>query len=86
MEFDAKEASPDDLITWVFNNNNFAPTAKLKGDKKYSIVTDHLGTPIQGYNDDGDLIWQREITSYGENKMLVGDAGFCDIAVFLFQF
>ncbi|NLU93142.1 DUF6531 domain-containing protein [Chitinophaga sp. Ak27] len=76
-EFDARESSADDLITWVFNENNFSPTAKIKGDKKYSIVADHLGTPIQGYDEAGALIWQREIDSCGNVRMLHGDAGFC---------
>ncbi|MBO9730733.1 MAG: RHS repeat protein [Chitinophaga sp.] len=76
-EFDARESSADDLITWVFNEDNFTPTAKIKGDKKYSIVADHLGTPIQGYDETGVLIWQREIDSFGNVRMLQGDAGFC---------
>ncbi|MBC9913106.1 DUF6531 domain-containing protein [Chitinophaga varians] len=77
-EFDAKDSSPDDVITWVFNHHNFAPAAKIKGTKKYSIVTDHLGTPIQGYDETGNLIWQREIDSYGNTRMLHGEAGFCN--------
>lgn len=77
-EFDAKESNADDLITWVFNENGSSPAAKIKGDKKYSIVSDHLGTPIQGYDEAGDLIWQREIDSYGNVRMLRGDAGFCN--------
>ncbi|MBO9728535.1 MAG: hypothetical protein J7623_07860 [Chitinophaga sp.] len=77
-EFDAKESSADDLITWVFNENSFAPAAKIKGNRRYTIITDHLGTPIQGYDETGDLIWQREIDSYGNVKMLRGDAGFCN--------
>lgn len=62
------------IITWVFSNDNFNPTAKIKGNKKYSIIADHLGTPIQGYND--DLIWRREIDSYGNSRMQKGEAGF----------
>lgn len=81
-EFDTKESTADEIITWVFSNDNFNPTAKIKGNKKYSIIADHLGTPIQGYNDDGDLIWQREIDSYGNPKMQKGEAGFCN---FLYQ-
>lgn len=46
--------SEDGIATWLFNENNFAPTAKLKGEKTYSIVTDHLGTPYQMYKDDGE--------------------------------
>lgn len=77
-EFDAKEASADEIITWIFNEDDFAPAAKLKGEKKYSIVTDHLGTPVQGYNEEGELIWSRELDSYGKVRMLKGDEGFCN--------
>ncbi|HRG39191.1 MAG TPA: RHS repeat-associated core domain-containing protein, partial [Bacteroidia bacterium] len=77
-EFDAKEATADEIITWVFNEDDFAPTAKIKGEKKYSIVTDHLGTPVQGYNETGELIWDRELDSYGKIRMLKGDEGFCN--------
>ena len=76
-EFDTKESTADEIITWVFNEGNFSPIAKIKGDKKYSIITDHLGTPIQGYNDDGNLIWHREIDSYGKTRMQKGESGFC---------
>ena len=77
-EFDAKDATADEIITWVFNEDDFAPTAKIKGEKKYSIVTDHLGTPVQGYNETGELIWDRELDSYGKIRMLKGDEGFCN--------
>ena len=77
-EFDAKEATADELITWVFNEDDLTPTAKIKGEKKYSIVTDHLGTPVQGYNETGELIWDRELDSYGKIRMLKGDEGFCN--------
>lgn len=76
-EFSAKESTVDELITWVFNDNDFSPVAKIKGDKKYTIISDYLGTPIQGYNDQGDLIWQRELDSYGRPKIQKGEYGFC---------
>jgi RHS repeat-associated protein len=68
----------DDIITWIFEEDSFAPTAKIKGNKKYSIVTDHLGTPTQGYNETGNVIWDRELDSYGRVRMLKGEEGFCD--------
>lgn len=49
--FDAREATADDIITWVFEQDSYAPMAKIKGGKKYSIVTDHLGIPICGYTE-----------------------------------
>jgi RHS repeat-associated protein len=77
-EFDAKESTPDDLITWVFEEDSFAPAAKLKGNKKYSIITDHLGTPVQGFTGDGVLVWERELDIYGKVKILKGEEGFCN--------
>ncbi|MTG99293.1 hypothetical protein GJV76_14370 [Myroides sp. BIT-d1] len=50
------KAIADEIITWVFEEGNFAPMAKIKGKKKYSIVTDHLGTLILGYSDIGEKI------------------------------
>ncbi len=77
-EFDAKESTADDMITWIFEEDSFAPAAKIKGTKKYSIVTDHLGTPTQGYAEDGKLIWDRELDSYGKIRMVKGEEGFCN--------
>ncbi len=67
----------DGVITWLFNENNFAPVAKLKGEKNYSIATDHLGTPYQMYNDEGEIFWQTQLDSYGNTRMYKGDIGSC---------
>ncbi|GAA3508857.1 DUF6531 domain-containing protein [Aquimarina addita] len=55
----------DGIITWVFEENSYIPTAKLKGTKKYSILVDHLGTPTSMYNQEGEAIWERSLDSYG---------------------
>ncbi len=65
------------IITWLFNENDFAPIAKLKGEKKYSIVTDHLGTPYQMYKDTGETFWQSQLDSYGKVRMFKGEEGSC---------
>jgi RHS repeat-associated protein len=75
--FDAKEAAVDDMITWIFEENSFVPVGKIKGNKTYSIATDHLGTPYQGFDEQGK-IWEREIDSFGKARMLTGDEGFCN--------
>jgi len=77
-ELDARETSPDDIITWVFEEGCFAPSAKMKGNKKYSVITDNLGTPVKAFNEEGKLVWNRELDSYGRPKMLYGDEGFCN--------
>jgi len=38
----------------------FVPCGKISNAKHYSIITDHLGTPIEAYNQEGELIWERE--------------------------
>lgn len=34
--------------------------------------------PVQGYNDEGEKIWDRELDSYGKVRMLQGEEGFCN--------
>ncbi|WP_232125585.1 RHS repeat-associated core domain-containing protein [Tenacibaculum finnmarkense] len=68
------------IITWVFEENSFIPTAKLRGDKKYSILADHLGTPTSMHNEEGETTWERSLDSNG--KVKTGDNSSCP---FLFQ-
>ena len=63
--------------TWVYETNSFAPAARIKGDKRYSVVTDHLGTPAQLYKEDGELFWEGELDSYGKLRMEKGAPGSC---------
>jgi RHS repeat-associated protein len=65
------------ITTWLFDTDNFAPSGKIKGDKQYSIVTDHLGTPSQMYKEDGALFWECELDSYGKLRMEKGELGSC---------
>lgn len=65
------------VITWIFENDNFAPAAKIKENKNYSIVTDHLGTPCQMYKDNGDLFWDCELDIYGKVRIEKGEIGSC---------
>ncbi|WP_369684181.1 RHS repeat domain-containing protein [Capnocytophaga leadbetteri] len=36
--------------------------------KHYSIISDHLGTPIEAYNQEGELIWEREQDLYSNSR------------------
>jgi len=53
-----------DLTTWVFNDG-FIPTAKLTKDGNYSIISDHLGTPVEAYDSEGKQVWAAELDIYG---------------------
>ena len=47
---------------------SFVPCGKISNGKHYSIITDHLGTPIEAYNQEGELIWEREQDLYGNSR------------------
>ena len=35
----------ENLITWVYDSDSYVPTAKIVGDRHYSIVSDYIGRP-----------------------------------------
>ena len=46
----------------------FVPTAKLVNGKAYSIISDHLGTPILAVDSEGNEVWNRQLDIYGRVK------------------
>ena len=65
------------IITWIFDVDSYAPVAKLRGERAFSVVTDHNGTPYQMYSDAGSLEWECELDAYGKVRMEKGEAGSC---------
>jgi RHS repeat-associated protein len=53
------------LATWLFEEESFAPLAKLTAWGRYSVVTDHVGTPLEMYDQAGGKTWQAQLDSYG---------------------
>jgi RHS repeat-associated protein len=62
--------------TWLFDPDTFAPASKIVGDKHYSIITDHLGTPLSMFDETGVQTWGAELDIFGSVKNLHGDK--CD--------
>ncbi|WP_347719658.1 RHS repeat-associated core domain-containing protein [uncultured Alloprevotella sp.] len=54
-----------DLRTWLFEEECFVPLALFQDGKAYSIVTDHLGTPVEAYNEQGEEVWYRRLDMNG---------------------
>jgi uncharacterized protein RhaS with RHS repeats len=52
------------------------PTAKLTSSGNYSIITDHLGTPVEAYNDEGEIVWSAELDIFGRVQEFAGEADF----------
>jgi RHS repeat-associated protein len=45
---------------------------KLTEDKKYSIITDYLGTPAQMYDEQGQVVWEARLDMYGKAANFAG--------------
>ena len=44
--------------------------------KRYSIVSDYIGRPVQAYDERGTVVWQADYDSYGNLLHLKGDRDF----------
>ncbi|RYF69386.1 MAG: hypothetical protein EOO39_17655, partial [Cytophagaceae bacterium] len=49
-----------------------APVGKLQGSTRHSILTDHLGTPLELIDQNGQRTWQAETTAYGRIRLEAG--------------
>ncbi|UOQ55547.1 DUF6531 domain-containing protein [Hymenobacter cellulosivorans] len=75
LELDGNNTA--DVITWLFEEDSFAPLAKLAGQKRYSILTDHLGTPLEMVDERGHSSWNAQLGSYGQLRLLEGTRAAC---------
>ena len=72
-----KPETTDNIITWVFEEGNFKPAAKLINNKQYSIICDYLGTPVEMYDEFGTKTWECELDIYGRVKQQRGETNAC---------
>ena len=75
VSFDRPEPT-DDLVTWVYDTDGYVPTAKLVGGKRYGIVSDYIGRPVQAYDEHGTPVWKADYDIYGNLLNLKGDGQF----------
>jgi RHS repeat-associated protein len=52
-------------VTWVFEPGTFAPLAKAEGERRFGVLTDHLGTPRMMADEAGALAWKAQLDVYG---------------------
>ena len=58
------------------------PSAKIVGERRYSIISDYLGTTVEAYDEEGKRIWKRELDVYGRVRIEQGEVG---LVPFLYQ-
>ena len=75
VSFDRPEPT-DNLVTWIYDTDGYVPTAKLVNGKRYGIVSDYIGRPVQAYDEHGTVVWQADYDIYGNLLNLKGDRGF----------
>ena len=66
----------ENLITWVYDSDSYVPTAKIVGERYYSIISDYIGHPVQSYDDNGNVVWQADYDIYGNVRNLHGSRKF----------
>ena len=75
VSFDRPEPT-ENLVTWVYDTDSYVPTAKLVNGKRYGIVSDYIGRPVQAYDEHGTLVWQAGYDIYGNLLNQKGDRKF----------
>ena len=58
------------------------PSAKIVVERRYSIISDYLGTPIEAYDEEGKRIRKCELDIYGRVRREQGEVG---LVPFLYQ-
>jgi RHS repeat-associated protein len=72
-----ERGSKQSPITWLFEPESFAPLAKLVSGQQFSILTDHLGTPVLMSDEQGKAVWSTQHSVYGELRSLTGPRHAC---------
>ncbi len=76
-ELNLDGTNTDEVITWLFEENSFAPVAKMQGTSRQSILADHLGTPLAMVDQGGQTQWSAQTSSYGRIRMEEGTRADC---------
>ena len=77
LEVGPGAGSAENLATWLFEEQRFAPVAKLTAQGSYSVVADYLGTPLAFYSEAGKLAGEMQLDSYGAVRQGLGKAHDC---------
>jgi RHS repeat-associated protein len=65
------------LISWQWEPESFTPIAKEHNGRRWTIASDHLGTPTEMYDDLGQLAWKMQLDVFGVPSFEAGTAEDC---------
>lgn len=69
--------SEEGLTTWFWEPGTLTPVGKQRGDRYWSITSDHLGTPTEMYDAEGELAWRMQLDVFGVASFEVGGPEDC---------
>jgi RHS repeat-associated protein len=72
-----KQGTASKPITWLFEPDSFTPLARMVGDSYLNIVSDHLGTPLAMFDEQGNNTWSMELDIYGQARLKKGQKEDC---------
>jgi hypothetical protein len=49
----------ENLITWVYEEGSFVPTAKIIGEEKFSIINYYIGSQFTFFTDKGAKLFDK---------------------------
>ncbi|MCL1935055.1 MAG: contractile injection system protein, VgrG/Pvc8 family [Defluviitaleaceae bacterium] len=70
IEDETRVEIPQNLITWIYDENSFTPRLKILNNNINTVISDHLGTPQKMINQDGVVTWYAITNLYGKKKLI----------------
>ncbi len=70
---------PPEVLTWLFEPDTLTLLARLSTRERRgsSVVSDHLGTPVALFDDEGRQSWSAELDIHGRVRETTGERGRC---------
>jgi RHS repeat-associated protein len=65
------------LVSWQWEPESFTPIAKEHAGRRWTIASDHLGTPTEMYDDLCQLAWKMQLDVFGVPSFEAGTAEDC---------
>jgi type VI secretion system secreted protein VgrG len=60
-----KTSHEGNAVTYVRHPDHEGPLTRLADGQVWHYVTDHLGTPQEMYDQDGEIVWAADFSAYG---------------------
>jgi YD repeat-containing protein len=65
------ESVKETPITWLYEEDSFTPILKITEQQTYSIISDHLGTPLKMVDESGGVVWNETFDLWGKEHLEV---------------